>query len=245
MSRLATLALAALLCLPPLLPAWAQERPLSIDLARYRISISSGFTGTDMLLFGAVDQPGDVVAIVSSKPVAQSVVRKERILGLWLNHTQVEFSQVPVFYGIAASRPLDEIAPPQVLRDNRIGLENLGIQPATSELAPFLAGLIRAKQDLGLYSRDVGRVIFKDDRLFRASLHLPARLPVGAYTVTVMLLREGEIVDAATMPLDVRKTGISAGVTDFARNYSLLYGAFAIVFGIVAGWTGGYIFRRS
>ena len=42
--------------------AWAQS--LVADLSDHLIAITTGFVGTDVLLFGAIDGPGDVVVVV-------------------------------------------------------------------------------------------------------------------------------------------------------------------------------------
>ena len=55
----------------PLGPAAAQPESLVADISRYEVAITTGFAGTEMLLFGAVDGEGDVVVIVRglSRPV--------------------------------------------------------------------------------------------------------------------------------------------------------------------------------
>lgn len=241
MKRLALLA--ALLLAPQIAQA---QRSLSVDMARDRVSISSGFSGTDLLLFGAVDQPSDIVVVVTSLDMEkQTVVRKQRVLGIWLNRGAVTFSKVPPLYSYASTRPLPEVAPKAVRQDNKLGLDFLDIEPRDAEYADYRAGLIRAKQRIGLYSSFPPKVSFKDDRLFRTSLHFPAQLAPGRYRVNVYQLRDGRIVDAAALPLLVDKVGISARVSFWAENHGLLYGLFAIAVAAVAGLLGGYAFRRN
>lgn len=226
-------------------PALAQ-RSLSVDMARDRVSISSGFTGTDLLLFGAVDQPSDIVVVVTSLDTEkQSVVRKQRILGIWLNRGAVEFSRVPPLYSYASTRALPEVASRAVRQDNRLGLDYLDIEPKDPEYADYRAGLIRAKQRIGLYSSLPAKVTFKDNRLFRTSLHFPAQLAPGRYRVNVYQLRGGAIIDAAALPLLVDKVGVSARISYWAERHGLLYGLFAIAVAAVAGLLSGYAFRRS
>ncbi|HAD85967.1 MAG TPA: hypothetical protein DCG48_01265, partial [Rhodospirillaceae bacterium] len=42
----------------------AQARDITIDLTDPIVSITTGFTGTDLLLYGAVREPGDLVVVV-------------------------------------------------------------------------------------------------------------------------------------------------------------------------------------
>lgn len=241
----AAVAASALVAVPVGGEAAAQQRPLSVDLARDRVPITTGFTGADLLLFGAVDKRSDIVAVVSSvEPVRQTVVHKERVFGIWLNRGSVEFSRVPVLYTISSTRPLADIAPAQVWRDNRIGFDNLSIQPNDAAAAPYLRGLIAAKEREGMYAVDTGKIAFRDDRLFRATLHFPAILPPGRYSVTILQLRDGKIVDGAIRTLFVSKAGLGAWLSDLAQQQGLLYGLFAIFVAAVAGLLGGYAFRR-
>jgi uncharacterized protein (TIGR02186 family) len=230
-----------------LLPQLAHaQRSLSVDMARDRVSISSGFSGTDLLLFGAVDQPSDIVVVVTSLDTEkQTVVRKQRVLGIWLNRGSAEFSRVPPLYSYASTRALSDVAPRNVRQDNRLGLDFLDIEPRDPAYADYRAGLVRAKQRIGLYSSLPAKVSFKDDRLFRTSLHFPAQLAPGRYRVNVYQLREGRIVDAAALPLLVDKVGVGARISYWAEHHGLLYGLFAIAVAAVAGLLSGYAFRRT
>ena len=237
--------LAALLA-PAAAGAQGPERPLSVDLARDRVSITSGFSGTDLLLFGAVDQRSDIVVVVTSLDTErQTVIRKQRVFGIWLNRGAVEFTNVPPLYTYASTRPLAEVAPREVREPNNLGVDSLDIEPADPAFAEYRAGLIRAKQRLGLYSTLPAPVTFKDDRLFRTSLHFPAELAPGRYSVNVFQLRDGRIIDAATRPLFVDKVGVGAAVSQLAERQGLLYGLFAIAVAAVAGLLSGYAFRRT
>jgi uncharacterized protein (TIGR02186 family) len=230
-----------------LLPQTAlAQRALSVDLARDRVSISSGFSGTDLLLFGAVDQPSDIVVVVTSLDTErQTVVRKQRVLGIWLNRGAVEFTKVPPLYTYASTRSLSDIAPRNVRLDNRLGLDMIEIEPKDAAYEDYRAGLVRAKQRIGLYSRLPAQVVFKDERLFRTSLHLPAQLSPGRYQVKVVQLRGGRIVDAVTRPLLVDKVGVGARISYWAEQHGLVYGLFAIAVAAVAGLLSGYAFRRN
>ena len=69
-------------------------------------------------------------------------------------------------------------------------------------------------------------------------------MPTGAYTVSVFLIRDGDVVSAQTTPLTVSKVGFSAEIFEFAVRQSTLYGISAIIFAVAAGWLAGAIFRK-
>ena len=88
-------------------PARAQL-PLIADASNYRVNITTGFTGTDVVYFGAKNGPGDIVVVVRGPNFNYSVRRKQRVAGIWINTDKVSFGDVPSFYAVASSRPLDD-----------------------------------------------------------------------------------------------------------------------------------------
>lgn len=233
--------------------AAAAEKPLNTDLARARVEISAGFTGASIIVFGVIEQPGDIVVVLRSQvPGPQTVLRKEHILGFWIDRDRLALPSVPAFYGVASNRPLVEIAKPAVLRDlaadgtDPIGIEYLPIASPeeTSKAAEFRAGLIKAKIRAGLYSESIGRVDMLPGNLFKAELQLPARIPPGLYNIRVYYFRDGALIDLEQKSLHINKIGVGATISAAATNYGLLYGLFALVAALVAGLASGYLFRQ-
>jgi len=231
---------------PPLLRA----APLVADLSQHLIAITTGFTGAEVLLFGAVDEPGDVVVIVRGPDREIVMHRKSRVLGVWINTAQMTFARAPSYYAVASSRPLDEIASESLLARHEMGVENLRLdlpraKASANVAAEWRQGLIRNHQSLGLYQKNVSPVRFLGNRLFRARVALPANVPTGSYQVEVFLLRDGRVVTAQTTPLHVSKIGSEAVVYDFAYEHSALYGLIAIFVALMAGWLAHLAFRKS
>jgi uncharacterized protein (TIGR02186 family) len=230
-------------------PAAARAQALVFDLSSHLIAITAGFSGTELLLFGATEGEGDVVVILRGPEAEMVVRRKSRVGGIWLNTAQMTFTGVPAFYRAAASRPLDEIASPAIRMRHQLGTDNLRLIPPpdadAAESAAFRAGLVRNKERHGLYSNDVGRVNFLGPRLFRTRVILPANVPPGSYTVEVLLIKGGQVVAAQTTPMFVSKTGVSADVYEFAHNHEAMYGILVIIIAVLAGWGAGAIFRRA
>lgn len=233
-------------------PSARAAEPLSVDLSSHVVSISAGFSGTDLLLFGAVDAPGDIIVEVRG-PAQRVVVRKkERVGGIWINTASFAFSDVPGFYGVASTRPLADVASPVVLELHGIGVDQLQFAPgqnsarATRDFSgQSFEALSRIKQDDGLYGNEVGQVTFIGDRLFRSAVRLPANVPTGAFDVKVFLLRDGNVAGIRTTPLVIEKTGISAAIFAFAHQNSPAYGLVAVILALVAGWLAEIAFRRS
>ena len=238
------LAAAAAGALATALPAAGEE--LVVDLSGSMVAITTGFVGSDLLLFGATEGEGDVVVVVRGAQVDERVRRKGKIAGIWVNRDEMIFTGVPAFYSVAASRPLDDILIASEQFDNQIGGANLRLEARDAsrsliEVQAFREALIRNKQRSGLYNREVGKVNFIGDRLFRTSIHFPTNVPVGTYVVDVYLAQGGRITSDKTTLLDVRKFGFEARVYDLAHRHSLAYGVLAILIAAMAGWLAGVV----
>jgi uncharacterized protein (TIGR02186 family) len=230
-------------------PAKAQGVPLVAALSSHLVAITAGFTGADVLLFGATDGPGDIAVVVRG-PAADTVVRrKERFGPIWVNGTAVALRSIPSYYRVASNRPLEEIAPKLLLSRFQIGLENIRLinaeKVASTELTTeFRQALVRLKLEGELYDQGLGAVSQMSNRLFRTELHFPAHVPTGTYLVEVYLFRNGQIASAEILPLAISKTGIGAEIYDFAYNWAPLYGLLAVLLAAAAGWAANAAFRR-
>ena len=222
---------------------------VTADLSSHAIAISTGFTGTSVVLFGATDGPADIIAVIRGPDHEQTVWRKGKVAGLWTNAESVTFANVPSFYLVAASRPLEEIVstPEAVL--HRIGVANLKFEPkgaATPERARVFAdALIEVQKRVGVFSPSHIKISFLGDRLFRTTFTLPANTPTGSYLVEIFLLRDKEVVGGQTTPLIVSRVGVDATVFDFAQQRALAYGAIAVLIAVMAGWLASLPFRNA
>lgn len=234
---------------PPSVPAESTTPDLVVDLSRARVSITSAFQGESILMFGMFDPPGEVVVVVVGPEARETVLRKQRFLGLWLNTGRQSFDNVPAYYAIAASQPLQRLlargAGGEILslEDRMSTVKPVGSR-ATAELAQFRGGLVEVKRREGLFPAAIGQVTVQAGRLFRVDLPFPSRLPEGVYEVKAYLLREGKIVAAVSRPLPVGKVGFSAQLAGWASHDGALYGLGAIVMALFAGWLGGAVMRR-
>ena len=240
---------AALLTALLLAAAPARADALVADLTSHLIAITTGFSGTSVVLFGATDGPGDVVVVVRGPERDMTVRRKRRVLGIWVNAAETTFVNVPSFYALAASRPLEGALSPSTASLYHIGLANLRLEPKTpaspDRIAPFAEALIRGQQRALLFSNAVGKVNFLGDRLFRTTISFPSNVPTGTYLVEVFLIRDQEVVSGQTTPLVVSKLGLDAAVFDFASRDAALYGIIAALIAVMAGWAATLPFRRA
>jgi uncharacterized protein (TIGR02186 family) len=247
--RALALAVFALLGIAPAAPAIAQG--IIADVDDHLVEITTDFAGQDILVFGAIDGPGDVVLVMRGPAGRVAVHRKERFAGIWINADSIEFDGVPSLYGVASSRSLFEILTPDVLDRYQLGVGRVQFQEVESEVpgvGPFRTALVQQKKKQGLYADRVGRVTFIGERLFRANLHLPSNVPTGTFLIDVYLVRDGRIVDAQNMPLVISKVGFGADIYKYANARSIAqrfaYGVAAVLVALLTGWLAHLAFRK-
>jgi uncharacterized protein (TIGR02186 family) len=219
-------------------------------LSNSLVAITTGFSGTNVLLFGTTRGEGAVVVAVRGPERNEVVRRKGRTFGIWINEKEMSFQHVPAFYALAASQPIDEVVPKAAAARHQIGVDHVRLQPVNpkdtgAELKTFRDALIRNKQRLGLYSIAPAPITFIGGTLFRADMYIPANAPVGTYSVNIFLVRDGYVVAAESTPLIVSKVGFEARMYDFAHRWAPAYGLLAIVVAVVAGWLANLVFRKE
>lgn len=227
-------------------PAGAE--PLIVDLESHLVAITTGFDGSHVTLFGAIEGGGDVVVVLRGPERETVVRRKSRNAGIWLNTRSVSFANTPGFYQVFATKPVEQIVPLNLRQLNEIGVDMLKLVPsgrfAADQVPAFRTALIDNLQAEGLYGRGTGPVTMRGDSLFRTTLSFPPNVPTGSYSVQVFLFRNGEIVAAQTTPLIVSPTGLEADLNLFAADQAVLYGVVAVLVAAVAGWTATLPFRN-
>ena len=101
MPSLLGLAAFAALLLAPSAPAPAN---FVYDLSSRLIAITTAFVGTQVLLYGAVQESATEIAVVIRGPARDTTVRRKTRVGpIWINTQSLTFRAVPSFYMVAAS----------------------------------------------------------------------------------------------------------------------------------------------
>lgn len=249
------------------IPAQAAPNHVVADLSEDLVEITSGYHGTELLLFGAYrGMPGDDLILEVRGPSTDLLQRrKEQKAGIWVNVETVKWMAVPSFYHLFSTRPLTEIAGSEALGDARIGADTLGLRMAQAAggenghgadddsvigapvvgTAAQTEGLARNMTRMGLWGAKSNAVATQQDMLYRTALSLPSNVPPGAYVIRVLHFRDGVAINESKTDMNVRKAGLSALIYRFAHDYSLFYGLFAIAFAAASGWLAAVAFRRA
>ena len=264
----AVVASATIAWLAAVAPSQAQNATLPVesveaDVSTRSVSITSGFTGTEIIIFGTVEnsrQPSaeagtyDVVVVVERNPAPAIVRKKARVGGLWINTESIRFASFPSYYAIASTRPIDEFAEPDVLNKNEIGFSHIRMVPSgrayignpnPKEALEFRDAVIRLKQRDRLYVTANHGVIFIGRSLFRSTITLPPNVPVGPLTARVYLLKDGVLLSSYQSKVDLERAGLERFLHDAAIERPLLYALSTILLAALAGLSAAFAFQRA
>lgn len=225
-----------------------------LGLSNNKVSITTNFDGSEILVFGAVkredaipDGPELEVIVTVAGPSAPVLVRrKEKRFGIWVNVEAVEVDRAPSFYAINTSAPLDaslsavedqrhKISIPQAIR-------SVGAPSNISDAGAFVQSLIRIRMGKDQYQLNEEAVSVEEQTLFRTSVALPAALTEGNYDTRIFLTRGGQVVAEYETLIDVRKVGLERWLFTLSREQSFLYGILSLAIAIIAGWGASAIF---
>ncbi len=245
---------------PPQGQPTAPER-VEADVSTRTIAITSGYSGAEILVFGAIEnsrQPSaesgfyDVAVVIEGAPQPLMVRRKGRVAGLWVNTSTFNFNAVPSYYAVASTRPLEEFADPVLLEDNGLGLEAVrmsaaadsAVRVSSEDLIAFKDAVRRLKQSADLFKRADYGVIFTGRSLFRATVALPATVPVGPLTARVFLFHEGILLSKYQARVVLKREGIERWLYAFAFERPFLYGIVAVLVALGTGLAASTAFPR-
>ena len=222
-----------------LIPQLAWALPILADISSHRVEIHSAFTGTQLLVFGARNDTGDIVVVVRGPEANATVRKKERVAGIWINRQQETIEAIPQFYRIASSKALDQV------RQFRL-FEALAILPPLQEQESedFHQALKAMLSEENLYSKQLGSIEFMGPTLFKAVFDFPDNMPRGNYTAEAYLFNDGALMGMHAIPVEVYKIGSDALMHETAHQYSLLYGLFAVLMALTVGSASSWLFKR-
>lgn len=247
----AALALALILALP----ARAAEETVVAGLSHDNIGITAAFTGSEVLIYGAVRRqapepagPPMSVIVTLEGPSQPLVIRhKSREWGIWINTSKVRVAAAPSYYSVATSGPIESVLSQKADLTHRISVPTamrafegpLEVEDAR----PFTGAMMRLREQDGTYSLREGAVRIVEDTLFRADFSLPANLVEGDYKTRIFLLRGGEVIDSHTAAIQVRRVGLERWLFMMSREHSAIYGVMALAMAVLAGWAAAAGFR--
>lgn len=242
----------ALLCLA-LLGA-ARDPILVPEVSQHEVQVRQGFTGTELLLYGAILDPAgaragrdyDIVVVLEGPTQSIRLREKSKVAGIWINTHSSEFRSAPSFYAVASSRPIKDIVDDRTAAIYELGLPWLQLSPIgaidPAEQTRFAGGLVDLRAREGLYQQDEHGVVLREQVLYQARIRLPSSVQTGTYTAETFAITHGRVIASAVAHVEVRKLGFERFIAVFADAQPFLYGLIAVALSLGMGWIAGRLF---
>ncbi|WP_128891962.1 TIGR02186 family protein [Erythrobacter sp. HKB08] len=233
----------------------AQRDPILVpEVSQDEVQVRQGFTGTELLLFGAILDPSgdqaatdyDIVVVLKGPTEPIRVREKEQIGGIWMNAESTDFRSAPSYFAVASSSPIDEIVDDRTAAIYELGTRFIQLSPSGAidpeEQARFTAGLVDLRERQGLYKEDMEGVKISEQVLYQARIALPSNVTTGTYTAETFAIARGRVIASAVARVEVRKVGFERFVEVFSQRQSFFYGLLAVGLSIFMGWMAGRLF---
>lgn len=236
----------------------AQREPILVpEVSQSRVEVRQGFTGANLLLYGAVIDPAgarsrteyDIVVVLKGPTEPIRLREKERIAGIWMNAGSSDFRSAPSFFAVSSSKPVADIVDARTAAIYELGTEFIQLSPSgqiePEEQSRYAHGLVDLRERQGLYNEDPEGVRISEGVLYQARIALPSNVTTGEYTAETFAIADGRVLSSATADIEVVKVGLEGQVVYAAQRWSPVYGLGAIFLSLFLGWLAGRLFSRS
>lgn len=232
-----------------------QRDPILVpEVSQHEVQVRQGFTGTELLLFGAILDPRglqagnkyDIVVVLKGPSQPLRIREKARFAGIWMNADSSDFRSVPSFFAVSSSRPIADIVDEKTAAIYEFGTEYIQLSPNgaidVEQQTRFAAGLVDLKTRQELYKEDFRGVSVGEQVLYQARIYLPSSVITGTYTAETFAITDGRVIASAQAEVEVVKVGFEKRVTEASQEWSLLYGLLAVALSLTMGWGAGRLF---
>ncbi len=219
---------------------------LSTLLSDEIIAVGATFAGAKIALFGALPdrKRGDVVIALKGPELPARILKRRRILGLWIAGEPRILLGAPAFYRVLTSKPLVETAPAGLLRRLEALPDSVAAGLGGPDVSEEARAFVRIKTAEKLYGVEESAIETRAGGLFKVDLRIPANAPVGLYEAKVHLFRDGRFISSTTTSFHVAKTGFEREIAQLAQNSSLLYGLLCVGLALSWGAAAAALLRR-
>ena len=169
------------------------------------------------------------------------------MLGVWFNGERIKFKNSYGFYSLFSTYNDGEMIQ-QDLNEYELGKNNIQFEIqdnlSPSKINEFRIQLVELLEQKNLYPISTKPIDFLDETLFKLIIDFPKNILLGTYIIEVYLINNGSVLSFQSIPVYVNQVGVSAKISNFALNQSVLYGLIAVFLAIFVGCLANYLFAR-
>ena len=229
----------------------------SFEVKPEKIVINFTYHGAKLKIIGQGNCAGKdfIINILSTHKEKATFKKIEKVANLiWMKTGDLHFENVPFFYHVYSTRPLEEILTTKDLEDHNLTFDTLkkevNLFPVKDENQKnFLwQEFIKYKSKYHLYAYEVVPYNCKGEgqnQVLEISIPWPYQAPPGKYQIKIYEISNRKIENIAEKIVEVEKVGLVKFLTDFAQNHALIYGVFSVLIALVSGFLVGLIFKKG
>jgi len=219
------------------------------------IPITFSYHGAQLSITGQSAPTDDLIVSIISKSTDTALKYQEKVGGLvWMKKGTLEFKDAPGVYLLHSTADLNRILAADERNQHLLGYEALRGHiliedskgnPATGN---WFDEYLKFKKNEKVYDIQEGTVLRQhgvEGNTYQAKVAWPYQAPPGVYTVEVLAVRDGKVVDRASSNFEVKSVGITAALSKMAFEQAGLYGIMAVVIALLAGFAVGAIFKKG
>ena len=225
----------------------SQARPIISGISTNKIDIDTNFTGTEVLLFGAKGDYGDVFVVVRGPRQDYIISKKDQFFGVWYNKKRMEIKDAYSYYSFFSTVNNFKIKN-EIFSDLEIGKNALRFDIAgdynDSLKNIFQMEFISKLEEKNLYTTNPHKIEFLDETLFKVIIDFPKNIASGTYTAEIYLIDENHLTAFQSIPIYVNQVGFSSKIHNLAYDHPVLYGILAVFIAVASGWLANVIFAR-
>ncbi|MDH3347571.1 MAG: TIGR02186 family protein [Desulfobulbaceae bacterium] len=218
-----------------------------------KVDIGMSYHGAKLVVSGQSKADDELIVKITAPNGESHLKFKGKAANLfWMKMGSMVYSEVPAVYMLSSTSPVDKMLLTDQLNENKIGYPALESHVKIEsdkmevEVKQWFDEFIRFKEKDNLYSVREGAVnktIEQDGATYKLELDWPYQATPGEYSVEVLAVRDGKIMEKAQSTITVARAGVVAQLSDLAFNNAALYGVMAIVIALVAGFGVGAVFK--
>ena len=219
---------------------------LKVDPARAEIGIF--YHGAQLLVSAVVDTGTDIAVLVSGEAENLHLRQQARVWGMfWAPAGEITFDSIPTMYLLYTSIPVEDLAPPRVLTEWRLGYESFWRAGDTGDGHEHLfPDLVRLKESEGLFHYSIGAVRVEPaeggQQVVTVVVDVTSKARAGVYRVQLFAFRDQVLTARREGTFTLGRSAFNAFVGSLVRQHALLYGILAVVVAGGAGLLVGLLF---
>jgi hypothetical protein len=233
-----------------LVPALA----IAIQLTPEQLNIGTMFNGQTITVSGEVAQEEEAVIQIIGTDTEAHFKQTGKVGGvLWMTVAHFSLSGAPSAYFVYLPKTISSWHQDKDKRWTELNLdynvlqEKIVVEPEQKDEDVVFSDFLKLKTAHELYQMVDNGVSYKNtdngNKEFIARIHIPADIPLEAYTVKVLKIKEDIIADTETAELLIQLKGFPLFISNMAYHRSLLYGILSVLIAIGAGIFMGMVFK--